>query len=258
MSGPAGRQNTFSRALQMRQNRNREIDRPTDAEMKLAITPYSNREINEAGKFLADWMPGTKGLDEAMTIIASWRATHSYPMRIVKTILRQRAMLVDSSTFVYGRMKRLASIRSKLSRIPTMAVTTMQDIGGCRAVLENVDQVNVLANLPCASDETVYDLMRRHPFRRITSLMELKGCERSYIYFETCDLQNFVFQVDNIPSQYVRRMLADSLGKQKWDWRQYGREPEMFRTVSRLIPEMSGFNLEEEIDWPQKESTHRN
>lgn len=35
-----------------------------------------------------------------------------------------------------------------------------------------------------------------------------------------------------LPSQYMRRRLAEALGKQEWDWRQSWREPEMLAAIS--------------------------
>ena len=42
---------------------------------------------------------------------------------------------------VSQRLKRVPTILDKLIREPTMALNTMRDIGGCRAVLDSVEQV---------------------------------------------------------------------------------------------------------------------
>ncbi|WP_345493834.1 RelA/SpoT domain-containing protein [Nocardia callitridis] len=42
---------------------------------------------------------------------------------------------------VSQRLKRTPTILDKLKREPTMALSTMADIGGCRAVLNNVDEL---------------------------------------------------------------------------------------------------------------------
>ncbi len=42
---------------------------------------------------------------------------------------------------VSQRLKRITTILDKLSREPTMALGNMQDIGGCRAVLNSIDEV---------------------------------------------------------------------------------------------------------------------
>lgn len=56
------------------------------------------------------------------------------------------------------RLKRIPTILDKLHRYPNMALGTMQDIGGCRAVLGSVDEIyRVQARL-----------MRRRPVIRVT------------------------------------------------------------------------------------------
>ena len=42
---------------------------------------------------------------------------------------------------VSRRLKRLPTIEDKLRRLPRMDLSSMQDIGGCRAVLDTQDQI---------------------------------------------------------------------------------------------------------------------
>jgi hypothetical protein len=49
------------------------------------------------------------------------------------------------NAIISGRTKRLRSIIAKLEKQPTMALTTMQDIGGCRAVMHDVGTAECLA-----------------------------------------------------------------------------------------------------------------
>jgi hypothetical protein len=115
--------------------------------MRLLELSLSSREINIAGKTLAAWRPdGDQNLfEEAFNKLVAFRASHAYPLRIVTTLLGQRAHFIDPNATVYARTKRLASIISKLNRIPSMQVTTMQDLGGCRAVVDSIDSVWTLA-----------------------------------------------------------------------------------------------------------------
>jgi ppGpp synthetase/RelA/SpoT-type nucleotidyltranferase len=101
-----------------------------------------------AGDTLVTWKWGQDEeliFDEAFNKIAAFRATHAYPLRIVTTILRQRARAVDPSATVYARTKRMASIIAKLVRTPSMQTTTMQDLVGCRAVVGTIEAVKSLA-----------------------------------------------------------------------------------------------------------------
>ncbi len=82
--------------------------------------------------------------EEAFYKLASFRAIHAYPLRIVKFILRQRALAIDPSASIYGRSKRMLSIVAKLERNPNMKATQMQDFGGCRAVMADIKGLNEL------------------------------------------------------------------------------------------------------------------
>ncbi len=55
--------------------------------------------------------------------------------------LRGKASSVDSEAIVAQRVKRLPSIVSKLERFHEMSLDRMQDLGGCRAVLQDIASV---------------------------------------------------------------------------------------------------------------------
>lgn len=61
--------------------------------------------------------------------------------------LRQRARRVDDEALIAQRLKRESSIVRKLERFDRMRLTQMQDIGGCRAVLRTIEQVDRLFNM---------------------------------------------------------------------------------------------------------------
>ena len=69
----------------------------------------------------------------ALTAINNWRSSHSFPLNTLQVGLRRLASQVDVHSVVAQRIKRLSSIEAKLRRFPTMKLSQMQDIGGCRA-----------------------------------------------------------------------------------------------------------------------------
>jgi len=121
---------------------------PSTSEMRLAAIHHSNKEINQAGKILADLNVSQNFIERttAMTIVEEWRASHAYPLRAVKTLLKQNARKFGNAV-VSGRPKRMPSIISKLQRNENMQLVTMHDVGGCRAVLPSINQVKALANI---------------------------------------------------------------------------------------------------------------
>jgi hypothetical protein len=66
--------------------------------------------------------------------------------------------------------------------------------------------------------------------------VKIKVPDSSYIFFEDCFARRSVFPIDCIPSQYMRKVVADSIGETRWDWRKFGYEPELVSSVSRLLP----------------------
>src|SRR6267378_4979035 len=106
--------------------------------------PFSNTQVNLAGKAFAHIEPAVGGELFAkivggllaIAVVESWRASHVSPLARVSAILRTMAKSFDPTATVSRRLKRMESIIAKLQRQPTMQLTTMQDIGGCRAILE--------------------------------------------------------------------------------------------------------------------------
>jgi (p)ppGpp synthase/HD superfamily hydrolase len=118
---------------------------PFEEEMRLAEPQWSNRQLNKAGEDLVNWMPldGDEAFSVAYDKVYELRLAHAYPLRAVTTILRKQVLAVDPDATVYSRAKRVSSIANKLRRIRTMQLTTMQDLGGCRAVVSDINAVTV-------------------------------------------------------------------------------------------------------------------
>src|SRR5438270_870529 len=79
---------------------------------------------------------------------------HACPLNAVTVTVRQRALAVNPNAVVAERRKRLPTILDKLKRHPTMSVTTMQDLGGCRVIFETVAEVDELVRILEGSPRT--------------------------------------------------------------------------------------------------------
>lgn len=107
------------------------------------IPKYKRKTIDEAGIILRDNSGTEAQRDIALEILNNWRAIHSYPMHVFIIRLKNKSKNVDSSSLTAQRLKRVPAILNKLKREyngkkPSMKLSQMQDIGGCRAVLSNV------------------------------------------------------------------------------------------------------------------------
>ena len=95
----------------------------------------------------------TEALVAAVDVVLEWRSSFQRPLNLVTQGLRQfvrreQAVGPDVIVPVAQRLKRMVTIVDKLARLPTMNLTQLQDIGGCRAVLEDQAEVEgVLARI---------------------------------------------------------------------------------------------------------------
>jgi putative GTP pyrophosphokinase len=118
----------------------------------MADTP-TNSQVKKAGKVLRRWGMGEL-IDEgeyraALAILLSFRAAHKNPLAKATMGLRSMVRTEGCRVEVTQRLKRVPTIIDKLGREPTMQLATMQDIGGCRAVLGSVDDVQRVQKRLC-------------------------------------------------------------------------------------------------------------
>lgn len=121
-------------------------------EMPFAVPLYSRKKVNDAGEALVRYYEADsfdisllRGFWDALDVINNWRASHSGPLLAMRMLLTRQAKSIDNEVLIAQRIKRLASIELKLARFRTMKLSQMQDIGGCRAIVGTVRQVQELA-----------------------------------------------------------------------------------------------------------------
>lgn len=105
---------------------------------------YSKKRVRRAGELIGRGDGTPLQVKEARDIISNFRSSHSYPLLSVTVHVRMNALAVNPEAVVARRTKRLPTIIDKLERHPTMAVDSMQDMGGCRVVLSSVAEVDEL------------------------------------------------------------------------------------------------------------------
>jgi hypothetical protein len=102
------------------------------------------------GALLIPWWSGgpstpePENLNYAWGVIENWRTSHGLPLNVFQAGLRSRAKRVDEEFIVAQRMKRISSVMNKLHREPTMKLSQMQDLGGCRVILPDINAVDTL------------------------------------------------------------------------------------------------------------------
>lgn len=110
---------------------------------------YSIDDVRAAGKRLAGKVrfdaASYREAVEIFTVANSWRDSHIRPMRSVRSSVRSQMRLAAIPGDMASRPKRMSSIRRKLAET-TIRLDQMQDLGGCRAILNDIDGVNRLVD----------------------------------------------------------------------------------------------------------------
>lgn len=82
--------------------------------------------------------------EESLDILSAWRGSYIYPLGLAFNLLKRYTDKIGNNA-VYGqRLKRVNSILHKLNRMPDIKLSRMQDIGGCRVILSDYEQLRKL------------------------------------------------------------------------------------------------------------------
>jgi ppGpp synthetase/RelA/SpoT-type nucleotidyltranferase len=114
------------------------------------ILHYSKKQVVKAGKALRGSIPHDPDrYDEHVHIFKiahDWRASHALPMRAIRADLIGRLRRMEVEGISAARIKRMLSIRKKLNKEPG-TLAQMQDLGGCRAIVKTISDVNRLIEI---------------------------------------------------------------------------------------------------------------
>ncbi len=107
---------------------------------------FSRTQVQKAGDYLIseDAQSDFNQWVDSFIVLSNWRACHGYPINTFQATLRTKLKKIDGNALVAQRLKRTPSILNKLKRFPGMSLSRMQDIGGLRAVVSTLPQLNKL------------------------------------------------------------------------------------------------------------------
>lgn len=153
---------------------------------------YSMGEVKRAGEVLAgdlSWRDETKeGICEAFHVANNWRDAHAYPMKSMKAQMTAYCRHLDLDAICVARLKRMQAIRRKLRRLP-FSLNQLQDLGGCRAIMSSISEVELLANALCSKsrhelrDEDDYIASpKRDGYRGRHLMFSFRGTGEAAIY----------------------------------------------------------------------------
>lgn len=108
----------------------------------------SKSQVKKAGSTLRKYLRGDLTDEDlflgALDTVEVWRRAHSGPLVSANNGLRSRCKTIGVESEVTQRLKRSQTILDKLRRQPNLDLSRMQDIGGCRAVVSDKDDLRRL------------------------------------------------------------------------------------------------------------------
>ena len=110
--------------------------------------------------------------------------------------------------------------------------TRAEGVGGCGIYHAHLHAVPVDAAL-----NPIGILKERYPYEEITDLGEINRRSEGldcYLFYQDLDAKRYLFNTGPLPSQYLRKLLADMAGEEVWNWRDAGREERLLTTMQRL------------------------
>ncbi|WP_368389278.1 RelA/SpoT domain-containing protein [Mesorhizobium sp. LMG 17147] len=112
---------------------------------------HSLNRVDKAGRSLTSGFSGATddlaaAVGESFSVMLNHRASHSYPLNALHMTLRNRARSIDPVASTGQRLKRLDSILRKLRRNSSMQLSQMQDVGGCRAIVDSIESLHDLVD----------------------------------------------------------------------------------------------------------------
>jgi hypothetical protein len=124
----------------------------------------SKSQVNKAGSALAQAKYAeSEEFREFSEVVDDWRALHGAPMYWMAESVRGRLSRVLRHVAVGQRLKRKHQIVAKLRR-EKIKLARMQDIGGCRAVVESAPEV-ILAADRIKRCGPYYEILRQSDYR---------------------------------------------------------------------------------------------
>jgi hypothetical protein len=201
---------------------------PDASEATVAWTAlqFDPGQVDAAGRAIADFTAD----DDAFAVVNNWRSSHAFPPNTFQSGLRAKAVNVDPTYLVAQRIKRLSSIVHKLDRFKTMRLSQMQDIGGCRAVVDTIDSVYRIVKLYDRA-AAKHKLVRRNDYIESPQRSGYRGYHLIYRYYsdrsKTYNDLKVEIQVRSACQHiwttaveavgtFVRQAFKSSLGEEEW------------------------------------------
>lgn len=206
----------------------------------MALSPGeipSGKQIQKAGSklrrhFRGDCLLTEDELAETVAKVSVWRTSFARPLVTANNCVRGYLRSLGISAPVTQRLKRMSTILEKLSdREKSLSLDRMRDIGGCRAVVDSLDEVYALADKieqtrPCTERIDYVAHPRPSGYRAVHVIAEYAG-------------RPIEVQIRTEPQHKWALMVEERSGHDRTNYKQDGSLPfqQTMRRVSSLMAE---------------------
>ena len=127
---------------------------------------FSASQIAKAGSILRDTSSTPDKVEWALGVLDNFRALHVEPLNVFQNTLRARLKKLGlSDAIVAQRIKRKPTILEKLQRFRSMRLDQMDDIGGIRAIVGSIAELEELRRLYTAGlHKLLHELQREDDY----------------------------------------------------------------------------------------------
>ncbi len=221
--------------------------------MNWTTLKYTKSKINKAGQTLVMQITTPEQKNQAMDILSNWRSSHSFPLHVFAIRLSRLSKQVDQSALVVRRLKRIPSILKKLNRSQTntMQMSQMQDIGGCRAVVNSMVELSKLTDMYKKGDRGLYHkLKNRKDYIQTPKPDGYRSLHLVYKYFSDKNevyngilievqirtkLQHYWATAVETVDHFTRQAIKSNEGEKDW--------MEFFKLASSVFANMEGTSI---------------
>lgn len=181
----------------------------------------STSQVKKAGQILRRYGRGeptsADAYEGALTVVRAFRAAHSAPLVSANNGLRSMVRTVGCPVEVTQRLKRMNTILDKLNREPTLPLSSMQDIGGVRAVVPTIAQIRrvearLRKNRPVSGYSDYISNPRQSGYRGVHIIVQYGG-RQIEVQLRTPTMHAWALMVERVSSTFGENLKQDGDGR---------------------------------------------
>lgn len=200
---------------------------------RIILTPTEYREDKDRQLAATDhfeWIPGLGAFVEGYSLVLAKRHdlnTGCFSESVIDELEQLVGKVKSALRQIYGKP-------SVVFEHGAMAADRLeQRAGGC---IEHHHLHIMPVDLPAIPDRMRKDLPKPTRIEGLKTLREYYARGVPYLYFQSSEGEEYMFEAPALPRQYMRVVLAAEMGcPQEWDWRQRPHKTSVHSFVSALL-----------------------